>query len=194
MDSVSSLSVVTHVHLCSLAFVVVHRSTLYRARVGGWSPLRRLLPCSRPRRCRRRPWGGNRWWTLPGSSRITLGVRPRVAVALCSFAPPAPCVLAPHARVRGLGPCPAPALDLLGLPLPAGRAASPGPTHGLTGRWMVSPTRLRQDIRGGHPARTVTQMSASRPCKRAVARRRAAVVPARGGASLCTGWFNTHQG
>src|SRR5918911_668599 len=102
MDSVSSLSVVAHVHLCSLAFNVVHPSTLARARVGGWSPLRRLLPCSRPRRCRRRPWGGNRWWTLPGSSRITLGVRPRVAVvavALCSFAPPAPCVLALHARV-----------------------------------------------------------------------------------------------
>ena len=115
MDSVSSLSVVAHVHLCSLAFIVVYPSTLARARVGGWSPLRRLLPCSRPRRCRRRPWGGNRWWTLPGSSRITLGVRPRVAVALCSFAPPAPCVLAPHARVRGLGPCPAPALDLLDL-------------------------------------------------------------------------------
>ena len=131
-NSVSSFSVVAHVHLCSLALIVVHASTLSRAWVGGWSPLLRLLLLLQTRPLPGRPWGGNRRRTLPGSSRITLAVRPRVAVALCSFAPPAPCVLAPHARVRGLGPCPAPALALLDFPLPAGRAASPGAVDGLT--------------------------------------------------------------
>jgi hypothetical protein len=38
-----------------------------------------FTPALRPRRCQRCPWGGNRSWTLPGRSRVTLGVRPRVA-------------------------------------------------------------------------------------------------------------------
>ena len=38
-----------------------------------------------------------------------------------------------------------------------------------------------QDIRGGRPARVVTQMCASRSCKRAVDRKHAAGVPARRG-------------
>jgi hypothetical protein len=54
-----------------------------------------------------------------------------------------------------------------------------------SGRWMLTARAHLgarcQDIQGGHSARVVTQMSASRQCKRAVERGCTAGVPARGG-------------
>jgi hypothetical protein len=144
-----------------------------------------FCPCLRPRCCRRRSWGGNRRWTLPGCSRITPGVRPRLAVALCSCAPPAPCVLAPTRVSAGSDPALRPR-SIAGPPAtgrPRGVTQRCGRPY--SGTWMLKPDArleaLCRDIQGGHPARVVTQMSASRQCKRAAQRRRAAGVPARGG-------------